>query len=82
MHKFKTLLITEDAQEANEIIKLLDSWDYPVKTIDLENQSIMKEDLLKYDLILLDSLFKDKFEDMGFKNIQNYRICPIMFCFW
>ena len=80
MHDSKTLLITADANEANKISKWLDSWDYPVKTIDLENQTIMKEDLLNYDLILLDSLFKDKFEDMGFKNKQNYRICPIL-CF-
>jgi hypothetical protein len=51
MRDSKTLLITSDANEASEISRWLNSWDYPVKTMNLEYQTIINEDLLNYDLI-------------------------------
>ena len=45
MNDPKTLLITEDAMEANKITEWMHSWHYPVKTMDL-GKTIFNEDLL------------------------------------
>ena len=60
MHDPKTLLITEDIMEATKIAKLMHSWDYPVKTMEF-GTTIFNENLLEYDLILVDLLVNDDF---------------------
>ena len=78
MHDPKTLLITEDAMEANKITKLLHSWDYPVKTMQL-GKNVVKEDLLNYDLILVDLLFNNDFSTLEiFRQIEKCHRCPVL----
>ena len=49
--------------------------------MNLEYQTIFNEDLLNYDLILVDLHNIDKFDEMGIiENIQNFRMCPVL-CF-
>ena len=54
MHDPKTLLITEDAVEADKITKYLDSLGFMVKIRGFRDEAIFKEDLLNHDLILFD----------------------------
>ncbi len=77
MQDLKTLLITEDAMD-NNITKWLHSWDYPVKTMQL-GKNVFNEDLLKYDLILIDLLFNDDFKSGDIlKKIERCRQCPVL----
>lgn len=78
MNDPKTLLITEDAMAANKITKWMHSWDYPVKTMEL-GKTIFKEDLLDYDLILVDSLLNDDFHGREIiKKIGKCQGCPVL----
>ncbi len=74
----KTLLITEDAMEANKIAKLMHSWDYPVKTMEF-GTTIFNENLLDYDLILVDLLANDDFDRAELlKKIGQCHGCPVL----
>lgn len=78
MNDPKTLLITEDAMEAKEITKWMHSWDYPVKTMEL-GKTIFNENLLDYDLILVDLLLKDDFNGGEIiKKIGQCQGCPVL----
>jgi two-component system, sporulation sensor kinase E len=77
----KTLFITEDSVEANKISKWLNSWDYPVKTLNFKNDGIFTEDLWDYDLILVDLISKDKIDGMNvIETIDKDIKCPVL-CF-
>jgi two-component system, sporulation sensor kinase E len=74
----KTLLITEDAMEANKIAKWMHSWDYPVKTMEI-GKTFFNEDLLDYDLILVDLLLNDDFNRREIlKKIGQCHGCPVL----
>lgn len=74
----KTLLITEDAMEANKITEWLHSWDYPVKTMKL-GKADFNEDLLNYDLILVDLFLNDDLSGHDIlKKIEKCHRCPVL----
>ena len=60
----KILLITEDAMEATKIIRWLNLWNYIVKSMGFENKLLSPENLLKYNLILVELPNKDNSEVM------------------
>jgi|GEM_PF-1194434 len=78
MNDPKTLLITEDAMEANKITEWMHSWHYPVKTMEL-GKTIFNENLLDYDLILVDLLLNEDFNGKEIiKKIGQCQGCPVL----
>lgn len=85
MKNSKILIITDDAMEATKIIRWLESWKYAVKIMDFGNKLISIENLLKYDLILVDLPLKDNYDGIEvFNNFKNFIEVPVicMASFW
>ncbi len=77
----KILLITDDAMEATKIIRWLDLWNYAVKIMGFENKLLSPENLLKYNLILVELPHKDNYEAIKvFDNFRNFIDVPVI-CF-
>ncbi len=77
----KILLITEDAMEATKIIRWLNLWNYIVKSMGFENKLLSPENLLKYNLILVELPNKDNSEVMKvFDTFKNFVDIPVI-CF-
>src|ERR1700690_3035050 len=80
MNTPEILLITEDAIEATKISRWLDSWEYAVKIMGFGNKLISSDNLIKYDLIIVDIPFKYKYDGIKvFDNIKNILDVPVMF---
>ncbi len=75
----KILLITDDVIAASKIIRWLDQWEYHVKIMSFGNESISYNNLLKYDLILIDLPHKDDLIGLeAFDIIKNFTKVPII----
>ena len=75
----KILHITEDAMEATKITRCLDSWNYTVKIMGFENKLVLLENLLKYDLILVDLPLKANYDGINvFNNFKNFTDVPVI----
>jgi PAS domain S-box-containing protein len=76
----KILLITEDTTEATKIIRWLDSWNYAVKIMGFGNKLISPENLLKYDLILVELPLEDNYEGIKvFDNFKDFIDVPVTY---
>jgi PAS domain S-box-containing protein len=75
----KILHITEDAMEATKITRCLDSWNYIVKITGFENKQILTQNLLKYDLLLVDLPIKTNYNGIEvFDNFKNFIDVPVI----
>ena len=73
------LIITEDVIEATKISRWLDSWEYAVKIMGFGNKLISSENLIKYDLILVDLPLIDNYDGIkAFDDIKNILDIPVM----
>ena len=80
MKNSKILHISDDAMEATKIIRWLDSWRYDIKIMGFGNKLISRENLIKYDLILVDLPLKDNYDGFKVFNIFNNFIDVPVIC--